>query len=123
MFAPQPGGRYVNQPQQQQYQAYSNPAHYPPQNYQQPNVPRGNQAGYQYQYNAALMQPPSLNQEETLDTNSQMYQQRGSMTQSNNEQSDYDTYHQQEEDPNWTHEAQIASMFWEQRCMTMLERF
>ena len=123
MFAPQPGGRYVNQPQQQQYQTYSNPVHYPPQNYQRPNVPRGNQAGYQYQYNAALMQPPSLNQEDTLDTNSQMYQQRGSMTQSNNEQSDYDTYHQQEEDPNWTHEAQIASMFWEQRCMTMLERF
>jgi hypothetical protein len=23
----------------------------------------------------------------------------------------------------WTQEAQIASMFWEQRCMTMLERF
>jgi hypothetical protein len=40
------------------------------------------------------------------------------MTQSNNDE--YDNFHQQEEEQMWTNEAQIASMFWEQRCMTML---
>jgi hypothetical protein len=41
------------------------------------------------------MQPPALNQEEAIDSNSQMFQQRGPMTQSNNEHSEFDTYHQQ----------------------------
>lgn len=52
--------------------------------------------------NAALMQPPALNAEEPMDTNSQFFQQRGPMTMSNNQHSEFDGYQQQEEEPMWT---------------------
>lgn len=71
----------------------------------------------------SLMQPPALNLEGDMATNSQFIQQRGQMRASNNNHSEFDTYHNQETDPNWNNEEQIASMFWEQRCMTMLDRF
>jgi hypothetical protein len=48
------------------------------------------------------MQPPALNAEEPMDTNSQFFHQRGPMTMSNNQHSEFDAYHQQEEDPMWT---------------------
>lgn len=106
---PQGGGRFPTQQQQQQtYQGYNNQQAAAPQyrpNYQgnmnahgqvyiapkdaMQNVPRGSHAS---NYtggvkNAALMQPPALNAEEPMDTNSQFFHQRGPMTMSNNQHS------------------------------------
>jgi hypothetical protein len=45
--------------------------------------------------NAALIQPPALNVEENMDTNSQFFPQRAPMTMSNNQHSEFDGYHNQ----------------------------
>lgn len=118
---PQGQGRFPGppHPQQPQYQVYPPqpiPAPQYRQAYQgnmnahgQPYMPppdmqngqRGSHAGATYQNmgkNAALMQPPSLNVDEPIDSNSQFFQQqRGPMTMSNNQHSEFDTYHQGEE--------------------------
>lgn len=107
MYAqPQGQGRFPGQQHPQQYQAYpAQPMGGPQyrQNYQgginahgQPYMPppdamanaqRGSHSGANYGKNAALMQPPALNVEEPMDTNSQFFQQRGPMTMSNNQHS------------------------------------
>jgi hypothetical protein len=116
MFPNPTAARYPNQQQQNSYQGFPNhqmpPPQYPPPNYQgvnhpqsylQPHDPgqnpqRGSIKGNNYQYpgkSAMLMQPPALNLEEPMDTNSQFFPQRGPMTMSNNQHSEFDTYHQQ----------------------------
>jgi hypothetical protein len=107
---PQGPGRFPAQtPQQQQYQGY--PAQqmgapqYRQQSYQgnmnphgQPYMPptdamqNAQRSSHASNYqnagkNAALMQPPALNVEEPMDTNSQFFHQRGPMTMSNNQHS------------------------------------
>lgn len=97
-------GRFPSQPYQQQaYQGYPNQQMAAPQYRQnygnmnahgQPYMPppdvaqRSSQASTNFQSkNAALMQPPALNAEEPMDTNSQFFHQRGPMTMSNNQHS------------------------------------
>jgi len=103
---PQGGARYPPA-QQQGYQAYAPPQMAAPQ-YRQNYAPNMMAHGQQYMQpdqmqtmqrgsmtgnypvgtkNAALMQPPALNAEEPMDTNSQFFQQRGPMTMSNNQHS------------------------------------
>jgi len=56
------------------------PQHQHPGGFPQPQTQFNNK-------NAALIQPPALNAEEPMDTNSQFFQQRAPMTMSNNQHS------------------------------------
>lgn len=100
-----------------------NPPQYPVQdmnNLNQGRSSQNNQYGQPYPNKnmqlaqpPALIQPPALNVEDTMNTNSQFIQQRQpQMRSSNNQHSEFDTYHNQEDDPNWNNEEHIASMFW-----------
>lgn len=105
---PQGPGRFPPQQQQQAYQGYHNQQMGAPQyrqNFQGNINPHGQaymppldpmQTGQRGSHtgsypnagkNAALMQPPALNAEEPMDTNSQFFHQRGPMTMSNNQHS------------------------------------
>lgn len=112
-------GRYSTSAQQQQNNPMYAQQYHPQSNYQQyhPQEVANTKQAWPAQHPQpypnknihlaqppSLIQPPALNVEENINTNSQFLQQRDMMATSNNQHSEFDGYHPQEEDPGWNQE-------------------